>query len=342
MRLLVTGGCGFIGSNFVRRVLSGRPGWTVVNLDLLTYAGNPENLADLANDPRYRFVRGDVASAADVERAIDAGAGSGVDAIVHFAAESHVDRSIEGPAAFIRTNVSGTLTLLEAARARGVGRFLQVSTDEVYGALALDEPRQFKEDDPLLPNSPYAASKAGADLLVRSFHRTFDLPVLITRCSNNYGPWQFPEKFVPLMIVRAMEGRPLPIYGHGLYVRDWIHVEDHCEALLAVLERGVPGEIYNIGGGAERRNLDVARRILAHFGLPETLVEHVADRRGHDRRYAVSNEKVRQAFGWSPARSFEDGLEATIGWYRANEAWWRTITTGTYLVQRKSAVPPEG
>jgi dTDP-glucose 4,6-dehydratase len=307
-----------------------------VNLDLLTYAGNPDNLHDVAADPRYTFVHGDVADPAAVEQAM----GGGLDALIHFAAESHVDRSIEGAAPFIKTNISGTLTLIEAARARKVGRFVQVSTDEVYGALKLDEPRLFREEDPLRPNSPYAASKAGADLLVRSFHRTHGFPALITRCSNNYGPYQFPEKFIPLMILRAMQGEPLPIYGDGLYVRDWIHVEDHCEALLAVLERGEPGGIYNIGGDCERPNIQVARQILSRLGRSETQLEHVADRPGHDRRYAVSSEWIEKALGWRPRRTFEEGLAATIAWYRDNETWWRRITSGAYLVDRKSALPP--
>jgi dTDP-glucose 4,6-dehydratase len=266
--------------------------------------------------------------------------GRGVDAIVHFAAESHVDRSIEGAAPFVHTNVAGTLTLLDAARRLGIGRYLQVSTDEVYGALELDDPRSFREADPLLPNSPYAASKAGADLLVRSFFRTHGLPVLVSRCSNNYGPYQFPEKFIPLMIVRGFEKRPMPIYGDGLYVRDWIHVEDHCRALLAVLERGVPGEIYNVAGGSELPNIEVAHRILKHLGLPPTLTESVPDRRGHDRRYSVDDRKARAELGWAPTWDFERGLEDTIAWYRNHRTWWTRITSGDYLVDRRSAVPP--
>ena len=335
MRLLVTGGSGFIGSNFIRRVLAARPDWRVVNLDLLTYAGNPDNLSDVAEDARYRFVHGDIADPPVVESAL----GPGVDAIVNFAAESHVDRSIEGAAPFIKTNVLGTLTLLEAARRSGIRTFLHVSTDEVYGALELDEERTFLETDPLRPNSPYAASKAGADLLVRSFWKTYELPAIVTRCSNNYGPYQFPEKFIPLMIIKALRGEPLPIYGDGLYVRDWIHVDDHCEALLAVLERGAPGELYNIGGGSERRNIDVAERILAQLGLPPDRVEHVPDRRGHDRRYAVGDDKARRSLGWRPARAFEEGLTETIAWYRAHEPWWGRITSGAYLVERKTVVP---
>jgi len=336
VKVLVTGGCGFIGSNFIRHVFAAREGWKIVNLDLLTYAGNPDNLADIAADARYAFVHGDIADAA----AVDGAAARGVDAIVHFAAESHVDRSIEGAAPFIRTNVAGTLTLLDAARRIGIGRYLQISTDEVYGALELDDPRSFREVDPLLPNSPYAASKAGADLLARSFHRTHGLPVIITRCSNNYGPYQFPEKFIPLMIVRGFEKKPMPIYGDGLYVRDWIHVEDHCRALLAVLERGTPGEIYNVGGRTELPNMEVAGRILKHLGLPPTLTEHVPDRRGHDRRYSVDDTKTRETLGWAPEWDFEKGLAATIAWYRENEPWWRRITSGDYLVERRSAVPP--
>lgn len=334
MRLLVTGGCGFIGSNFIRRVLETRPAWTVTNLDLLTYAGNPRNLADIAGAPRYSFVHGDIADYATVEGALLRGA----DALVNFAAETHVDRSIEGAAPFIRTNIAGTLNLLEAARRHEVGRFVQISTDEVYGALTLEEERRFLEEDMLRPNSPYAASKAGADLLARSFHRTYDMPVIVTRCSNNYGPYQFPEKFIPLMILRALENRPLPIYGDGLYVRDWIHVDDHCEALLAVLERADPGEIYNIGGGAERKNLYVAGQILKELGRDPNRFEHVPDRRGHDRRYAVCDDKLRAKLGWKPARRFEEGLTETIEWYRANESWWRRITDGDYLVDRKTVV----
>lgn len=334
MKLLITGGCGFIGSNFIRRVMRSRPGWTVTNLDLLTYAGNPENLADVAGDPRYSFVHGDISDYATVEAVLARGA----DVVVNFAAETHVDRSIEGAAPFIRTNVSGTLTLLEAARRHEIGRFVQISTDEVYGSLTLEEDRRFLEDDMLRPNSPYAASKAGADMLARSFHRTYDMAVIVTRSSNNYGPYQFPEKFIPLMILRALEDRPLPIYGDGLYVRDWIHVDDHCEALLAVLERGEAGEVYNIGGSAQRRNLDVAARILGEIGRSPNRFEHVADRRGHDRRYAVCDDKLRAQLGWKPARRFEEGLSETIAWYRANEPWWRRITDGDYLVDRKTVV----
>jgi dTDP-glucose 4,6-dehydratase len=328
--VLVTGGCGFIGSNLIRHLLARRPGWEIVNLDLLTYAGNPGNLADVAGDRRYTLVRGDVADPGAVRRAM-----RGCRGVFHLAAESHVDRSIEGSLPFLRTNLLGTGVLLEEAARIGVERFVHVSTDEVYGSLG---PRGlFTERTPLRPNSPYSASKAGSDLLARSFWRTHGLPAIVTRCSNNYGPYQFPEKFLPLMILRARGGEPLPIYGDGLYVRDWIHVEDHCRALLRVLEAGRPGEVYNIGAGSARRNLDVARRILRLMGRPATQIEHVVDRPGHDRRYAIDNRKIRRELGWAPRWSFERGLQATIRWYLANEAWWRRILSGDYLVHRRRA-----
>ncbi len=329
-RVLVTGGCGFIGSNLVRHLLSRRSLWEIVNLDCLTYAGNPENLTDIKGDPRYRFVRGDIAAARDVRKAM-----AGCQAVFHLAAESHVDRSIEGSAPFLRTNVTGTGVLLEEAIKAGVERFVHVSTDEVYGSLG---PRgKFRETTPLAPNSPYAASKAGSDLLVRAFHKTHGLATLTTRCSNNYGPYQFPEKFIPLMILRAFEGRPLPIYGDGLYVRDWIHVEDHCRALVRVLERGCPGATYNIGGNSALRNRDVAARILKLTGRPEDLWERVADRPGHDRRYAIDAGKMKRELGWAPRRNFDRGLAATVRWYREQERWWRRILEGRYLVKRSRA-----
>jgi dTDP-glucose 4,6-dehydratase len=329
-RVLVTGGCGFIGSNLVRFLLRRRTRWEVANLDLLTYAGNRDNLADVEDDPRYRFLRGDVADAGQVRRAL-----RGCQAVLHLAAESHVDRSIEGSTPFLRTNVIGTGVLLEEARRAGVERFVHVSTDEVYGSLG---PRgRFTERTALAPNSPYAASKAGSDLLVRSFHRTHGLATLITRCSNNYGPYQFPEKFIPLMILRALESKPLPIYGDGLYVRDWIHVEDHCRALLRVLERGRAGETYNIGGNSPLRNLGVARRILALTGQPRSMLEHVVDRPGHDRRYAIDARKMERELGWRPRWTFDRGLAATVRWYRAHEHWWRRILEGRYLVRRRRA-----
>jgi dTDP-glucose 4,6-dehydratase len=333
-KLLITGGCGFIGSNFIRWMLARTP-VSIVNLDALTYAGNLDNLAGLEPDAarRHRFVRGDVADGALVGSLM----ADGVDAVVHFAAESHVDRSIEDASAFIRTNVAGTQTLLDAARAAGVGRFVQVSTDEVYGALALDSPDRFVETTPLAPRSPYAASKAAADLLARAAFVTHGLPVIVTRCSNNYGPYQFPEKFLPQMILNALDGTPLPIYGDGLYVRDWLHVEDHCAALQAVLERGEPGAIYNIGGNAERANIDVARAVLRLTGRPELLLTRVADRPAHDRRYAIDASRLHRELGWTPAWSFDRGLEATVAWYRDNPSWWRRIISGDYLVDRARA-----
>ena len=338
MKLLVTGGCGFIGSNFVRWMLRRHAGLTVVNLDKLTYAGNAENLHEVVTDPgfgpRYRFERGDIADPAAVARLMMDG---GFDAVVNFAAESHVDRSIEEAAPFVRTNVTGTQVLLDAARAAGVQRFLQVSTDEVYGALALDAPDRFTEDTALAPRSPYAASKAAADLLARAAFVTHGQAVIVTRCSNNYGPFQFPEKFLPQMILNALQGEPLPIYGDGLYVRDWLHVEDHCAALEAVLVRGTPGEIYNIGGDCELPNIDVARRVLALTGRPETLLKRVADRPAHDRRYAIDAARIQRALGWAPRWSFEAGLRATLDWYRTHETWWGRILSGDYLVDRKEA-----
>ena len=339
MKLLVTGGCGFIGSNFIRLMTSKPVGQGVddiVNLDLLTYAGNLDNLADIekqAGPGRHRFVRGDIA---------DAGLVAGLmsekfDAVVHFAAESHVDRSIESAAEFIHTNVAGTQVLLDAARDAKVGRFLQVSTDEVYGALSLESNDRFTETTPLAPNSPYAASKAAADLLARAAFITHGLPVVTTRCSNNYGPYQFPEKFLPQMILNALAGRPLPIYGDGLYVRDWLHVEDHCAALAAALARGVPGEVYNIGGDSERSNLEIAKTVLRLTGRPESLLTRVADRPAHDRRYAIDACKMKRELGWSPAWDLDRGLAATVDWYRGHESWWRRILSGDYLVNRATA-----
>jgi dTDP-glucose 4,6-dehydratase len=323
--ILVTGGMGFIGSNFVRHVLASHPAARVVNLDKLTYAGNPRNLADLEADPRYVFVRADVCDEKAVTEILEV---HGAEAIVHFAAESHVDRSILQADDFIRTNVQGTRALLEAARRTGVRRFLHISTDEVYGSLGRSG--AFTEDSPLLPNSPYAASKAGADVMARAYHVTYGLPVIITRTCNNYGPYQFPEKFIPLMIVNALREEPLPIYGDGLYVREWLHVEDHCRALARILAAGQPGEVYNIGSGEERVNLDVARQILALTGRSETLLRHVKDRPGHDRRYALDWTKIRHDLDWAPTIPFRDGLGQTVEWYRAHPAWWLEILSGEY------------
>jgi len=320
-RILVTGGAGFIGSNFVRLAL--HEGLEVTNLDALTYAGNLENLADVADAAGYRFVRGDIANATAVRQAMD-----DCDGVVNFAAESHVDRSIEDPGVFLRTNVIGTQVLLDEARRRNVERYVQVSTDEVYGSLGAEG--SFTETSPLQPNSPYSASKAGADLLARSYHHTFGLPVLVTRCSNNYGPYQFPEKLIPLMITNALEGRELPVYGDGKNVRDWIHVEDHCRAILAVLQRGEPGEVYNIGGSSEQCNIDVVRMILTHLGASDELIRYVKDRPGHDRRYAIDSTKIETELGWKPTYDFAHGLVATIQWYRDRRDWWQTVKSGAY------------
>jgi dTDP-glucose 4,6-dehydratase len=323
--ILVTGGMGFIGSNFVRHLLRHHPEARVVNLDALTYAGNPRNLAEYAEEPRHRFVRGDICDEKLVERLLD---DLQVEAIVHFAAETHVDRSILKADDFIRTNVQGTRVLLDAARRGSVRRFLHVSTDEVYGSLEGDG--AFHEEWPIRPNSPYAASKAGADVLARAYAVTFGLPVVITRTCNNYGPYQFPEKFIPLMIVNAFRDLPLPIYGDGLYVREWLHVEDHCRALALVLAAGRVGEAYNIGSGEERTNLAVVREILAVVGKPETLLRHVTDRPGHDRRYALDDGKLRRELGFAPRIPFAEGLRETVDWYRRHEPWWQAILSGEY------------
>ena len=324
MHLLVTGGAGFIGSNFIRLILRERSDWRVTNFDALTYAGNLENLADVSERPNYCFMRGRIQ---DVEAAKSAMAG--VDAVVHFAAESHVDRSIVGAMPFIETNVLGTQVLLEAARSCGVRRFVHVSTDEVYGSLG--DAGCFTECTPLAPNSPYSASKAASDMLVRAAWATHGFEAIITRCSNNYGPYQFPEKLLPLMITNAMEGKELPVYGDGLYVRDWIHVEDHCRGVLTILEAGRPGEVYNLGGRSERPNLTVVHEILRILGGSPNLVRHVKDRPGHDRRYAIDCTKAECELGWSRRWTFEDGLAATIQWYRDNEPWWRHVKDGSYM-----------
>jgi dTDP-glucose 4,6-dehydratase len=323
LRWLVTGGLGFIGSAFVRLVLRERPGVAVTVLDAMTYAANPKNLASVAGDPRYRFVRGDIRNAGEVDEAI----GDGVDAIVNFAAETHVDRSILDPEAFIATDVLGTHVLLEAVRRHEIGRFLQVSTDEVYGDVAEGASR---EDDPLRPRSPYAASKAGGDLQVLAYRHTYRTPVVITRGSNTYGPYQYPEKLIPLFVTNLLDGKPVPVYGDGLQVRDWIHCDDHARGILHVLEHGADGEVYNLGGGNARTNLEIARVLLDETGRPwDDYVRHVTDRPGHDRRYALDCAKAR-ALGWAPAIDFERGLRETVRWYRDNEAWWRPITSGDF------------
>jgi len=332
MKILVTGGCGFIGSNFVRYLLDADPGYSVINVDKLTYAGNLENLSDLSNSSRYHFIRADIADASAMEELI----GKGVEAIVNFAAESHVDRSIEDPNVFIRTNILGTFVLLEALRKvfpKRKIRFLHISTDEVYGSLG--ESGAFTEKTPLAPNSPYSASKASADMMVRAYHHTFGLPALVTRCSNNYGPYQFPEKLIPLMISNAMEDKELPMYGDGLNIRDWIHVTDHCRGLERVLLHGKEGEVYNIGGQSERTNLSVAYAILDCLGKPHSLIRFVADRPGHDRRYAIDFSKIGKELGWRPTVSFEEGVRLTIEWYQNHRSWWKKIKTGEYLAYYK-------
>jgi dTDP-glucose 4,6-dehydratase len=322
MKLLITGGAGFIGSAFVRLLLA-ETDWHVVNLDKLTYAGNLENLDSVRDDPRYRFVHADICDGDAVESAME-----GADAAVHFAAESHVDRSILSPEPVIQTNLRGTFTLLEAARRSRLGRFVHVSTDEVYGSL--EAPLEADESYPLNPSSPYSASKAGSDLLARSYFVTYKLPLSITRASNNYGPYQFPEKLIPLMIANALEGRELPVYGDGMQVRDWLYVDDHCRGILAVLRQGREGEIYNIGGSRSLPNLEVVRRVLSLTGRPESLIRYVPDRPGHDRRYALSSDKLIRETGWRPSTDFETGLAETIEWYRAHPDWVDHVRSGAY------------
>ncbi|MDP8223037.1 MAG: dTDP-glucose 4,6-dehydratase [Candidatus Lernaella stagnicola] len=322
-RLLITGGCGFIGANFVRWSLANQPDWEIVNLDALTYAGNLANLADLADHPRYRFVKGDIGNPRDVAAAM-----ADCDAVVHMAAESHVDRSIEGPSVFVQTNVVGTQVLLDEARRGGVGVFVMVSTDEVYGSLGATG--RFTEQSPLQPSSPYSASKTAADLLALSYQTTYDLPVIVTRCSNNYGPYQFPEKLIPLFVTNAMTDQPLPLYGDGKNVRDWIHVEDHVRALWRVVEDGRPGQVYNIGGNNEQANIDITRVILRVLGKPESLIQFVTDRPGHDRRYAIDAAKLSAEIGWQPQVKFDDGIAATVAWYQQNRVWWEAIKSGEY------------
>ena len=313
---LVTGGAGFIGSNFVRYMLQKYSDYQIIVLDALTYAGNRDNLADLEGDPRYRFVHGNICDEKLVNELMPQ-----VDAVVNFAAESHVDRSIHQAGDFIETDIRGTFVLLEAARKHGIERFLQISTDEVYGSI---DQGSFKESDPLLPNSPYSASKAGADLLVRSYFKTYGLPVLITRSSNNYGPYQYPEKLIPLFVTNAIDNKKLPLYGDGKNVRDWLHVMDNCSGIDTVLHKGQVGEIYNIGGGNERENIFITHKILDYLGKSYDLIQPVKDRPGHDRRYSVDTTKIR-VLGWQPKYDLEKGLEQTIDWYVQNEQWWRKI-----------------
>ena len=324
MKILVTGGCGFIGSNFIRHMLSKYP-YHIFNFDKLTYAGNLENLKEIEDNPRYTFIKGDIAEKEDVARLFE----RGIEVVINFAAESHVDRSIMDPDAFVKTNISGTFLLLEQARQKGVKRFIQISTDEVYGSLGKEG--KFREDTPLSPNSPYSASKTSADLLAMAYYRTYGTPVVITRCSNNYGPYQFPEKLIPLIISNALHDKELPVYGDGMNIRDWIHVTDHCEAIDAVLHKGEPGNVYNVGGENERANIEIVKLILSILGKPESLIRYVKDRPGHDRRYAIDSRKIKNVLNFEPKMSFQKGMEETVAWYVEHRAWWERIISGEYL-----------
>ncbi|MFB8329530.1 dTDP-glucose 4,6-dehydratase [Bacillus wiedmannii] len=325
MKVLVTGGAGFIGSNFVRYMVKKYPEYNIVNLDALTYAGNLENLKDIEEVSNYKFIKGDIADRQFINQLFKE---EKFDYVLNFAAESHVDRSITNPDIFIQTNIQGTQVLLDAAKNAEVKKYLQVSTDEVYGTLG--ETGYFTEDTPLASNSPYSSSKAGADLLVRAYHETFGLPVNITRCSNNYGPFHFPEKLIPLMIINALNDKQLPVYGDGLNVRDWLHVEDHCQAIDLVLHKGKNGEVYNVGGNNERTNIEIVKTILKALDKPESLIKYVTDRPGHDRRYAIDATKLREELGWSPKYNFDTGIEQTIKWYLENQDWWKNIISGEY------------
>ena len=322
-KILVTGGAGFIGSNFLKYMVNKYPNYNFINLDALTYCGNLENLSDIEDYNNYTFVKGDIRDASLVDKLV-----SDVDYIVHFAAESHVDRSIEDPGIFIKSNILGTQTLLDAAKKYDIKKYLQVSTDEVYGSLGPEG--YFTEETPLQANSPYSASKAGADLMVRAYHNTFNLPINITRCSNNYGPYQFPEKLIPLMISNALEDKELPIYGDGKNIRDWLHVYDHCTAIDLVLHKGKSGEVYNIGGHNEKSNIEIVKLILEQLDKPESLIKFVSDRLGHDRRYAIDSSKIRKELGWKPKYNFETGIVETINWYLDNQDWIKKVKSGEY------------
>lgn len=323
--VLVTGGCGFIGSNFVRHMLSKYP-YSIINLDKLTYAGNLENLKDIENDRRYSFVKGDIIDRHLLENIFDT---SKIDTIINFAAESHVDRSIMNPDEFIQTNINGTFNLLEIAKKRRIKRFVQISTDEVYGSLGKEG--KFTEYTPISPNSPYSASKASADMLAMAYFKTFNMPVVITRCSNNYGPYQFPEKLIPLIITNALADSALPVYGDGMNIRDWIHVLDHCEAIDTVLHKGVEGEVYNIGGENERANIEIVKLILDILGKPHSLIQYVTDRLGHDKRYAIDSIKVKNELGYKTRFDFGKGMEDTVKWYIDHKEWWQKIRSGEYI-----------
>jgi dTDP-glucose 4,6-dehydratase len=324
--VLITGGAGFIGSNFIHYMMDHHPDYRIINVDKLTYAGNLENLKDIEANPNYTFVKADIC---DVNAINGVFSSYAIDYIINFAAESHVDRSIEDPSIFLKTNVLGTQVLLDAARKYGVKKFVQISTDEVYGSLG--PTGYFTEDTPLSPNSPYSASKASADMLAMAYYRTYGLPVNITRCSNNYGPYQFPEKLIPLFVTNALSDKELPLYGDGKNIRDWIYVEDHCSAVDLVLHKGVEGEVYNIGGRSEKTNIEITELILNYLGKSHALIKYVKDRLGHDRRYAIDCSKIERELGWKPAYSFEDGMKKTIQWYIDNQPWWEKIKSGEYM-----------
>ncbi|MCE7792764.1 dTDP-glucose 4,6-dehydratase [Salipaludibacillus sp. CUR1] len=323
MNLLVTGGAGFIGNHFIRHMINKYPDYKIVNIDKLTYAGNLENLSDVAHLSQYHFVHGDITNKQLIDKTVNE---YDINVIVNFAAESHVDRSIETPDIFVKTNVLGTQTLLDASLNKGIKKFIQISTDEVYGSLG--EKGYFIEETPLAPNSPYSASKAAADLMVKSYYETYNMDINITRCSNNYGPYHHPEKLIPLMITHAMENKKMPVYGDGLNVRDWLHVTDHCRAIDLVLHKGGPGEVFNIGGHNERTNLEIVRGIVEHLNKPEELISFVEDRKGHDRRYAIDPSKIRTDLGWEAVYTFDTGLKETIDWYVQHQDWWRKLKSG--------------
>ncbi|HRY52395.1 MAG TPA: dTDP-glucose 4,6-dehydratase [Candidatus Portnoybacteria bacterium] len=323
MKILITGGAGFMGSNFIKYIMAKHSDWQVVNLDKLTYAGNLENLAEVSQNKNYAFIKGDIANKEDVARAI----GEGVDKIINYAAETHVDRSILEPDAFIKTDVFGTYTLLEAARKYNVAQYIQISTDEVFGSI---KEGSFDEQSPFEPNSPYSASKAGADHLCRAYFKTYNLPVIITHSCNFYGPNQYPEKLIPLFVTNLLEGKKVPVYGQGQQMREWIFTQDHCKAVEAIMEKGQLGEVYNIGTGYEKTNMEITKFILQELGCGEEMIEYVKDRPGHDWRYAINSKKLR-GLGWQPESSWEEGLRRTINWYKENEAWWKKIKSGEYL-----------
>lgn len=342
MKLIVTGGAGFIGGNFVHYMLQEHPGDQIICLDKLTYAGNLSTLADVMDHPNFQFVKMDICDRDSVYGLFEK---EKPDVVINFAAESHVDRSIENPEIFLQTNIIGTSVLMDACRKYGIQRYHQVSTDEVYGDLPLDRPDLFfTEETPIHTSSPYSSSKAGADLLVMAYYRTYGLPVTISRCSNNYGPYHFPEKLIPLMIINALHDRPLPIYGDGLNVRDWLYVEDHCRAIDLIIHKGKVGEVYNVGGHNEMRNIDIVKLICQELGKPESLITHVTDRKGHDRRYAIDPEKIHRELGWLPETKFADGIKKTIQWYLTHQKWWEDIISGEYqnyyqkMYENKSAI----